>query len=369
MLLSLVPLIAGTALAQEGPTAPSGPVVQNFPGLMNPSLSFNGLFLGSGEWVDGKLSKPHLGEEAGEAAMPGAGETYGTGLNVQEMELQILSNVDPYLKANAVLSIPGTEGLEIEEGYVTLVSVPRLLVNVGKIKEPFGRENATHTHALLTIDKSLIGQRVFGGEGLNDVAINAQYMLPTPWYSELTLGIDRGTNEVVMGSGEVAGIGTMVHWKNLVDLSDDASLEIGLSGLTGLDAFDGRSMVGGVDVTLKSHGGGRHQFNRVIWQNEFLYMNRPGASEDAKLGGLYSTLEYSLSRRWWVGGRFDYVGLPEPAEGGRTLGATAIVVLAPTEFSALRVQAQRQFLPDGHTVDSLTSQLNFTIGVHPAHSY
>jgi hypothetical protein len=285
------------------------------------------------------------------------------------MELQILSNVDPYFKANAVLSIPGTEGLEIEEGYVQLTSIPRLLVTIGKIKEPFGRENATHTHALLTIDKSLIGQRVFGGEGLNDVAVNGQLLLPTPWYSELTLGVDRGTNEVALGSGDPLGISGMAHWKNLFDLSYDTSVEIGLSGLTGKNAFDGNTVVGGADVTFKSHGRGAHQWNRLIWQNEYLLMKRDGAPEDAQVGGLYSTVEYSISRLFWVGGRFDFVGLPEPKEGGNTLAATGILVLAPTEFSAVRLQYQHQWLPDGHAVDSVTSQLNFTIGVHPAHSY
>jgi hypothetical protein len=363
--------VEGTPAAPAAPAAPEVPAAggfaQNFPGLMNPSLSFNGLFIGGAEWDDGKLAKPHLGGEAGEAAYAGAGETYGTGINVQEMELQILSVVDPYFKANAVLSIPGTEGIEVEEGYVTLTSIPRVLVTVGKIKEPFGRENATHTHALLTIDKSLIGQRVFGGEGLNDVGVNAAVLLPTPWYSELTVGVDRGTNEIALNSGDPLGLGYMAHWKNMFDLSYSTSVELGLSGLTGKNATDGQTVVGGVDLTLKSRGAGRRQFNRVIWQNEYLLMKRPGAPDDSTVGGLYSTLEYSLNKEIWVGGRFDYVGLPAPKDA--SLAATGIVVFAPTEFSAIRLQYQHQWLPDGHAVDSVTSQLNFTIGVHPAHSY
>jgi hypothetical protein len=77
---------------------PTGPTLgggQTFPGLMNPSMSFNGLFVGGLEADDGEIGDPHLGGEAGEAAFAGAGESYGTGLIVQEMELQILSNVDP----------------------------------------------------------------------------------------------------------------------------------------------------------------------------------------------------------------------------------------------------------------------------------
>jgi hypothetical protein len=102
-----------------------------------------------------------------------------------------------------------------------------------------------------------------------------------------------------------------------------------------------------------------------VWQSELLAMERKGAPTDEELAGFYSTIEYSLSRRWWIGGRYDLVGF----EQNEAFGATVIGVFAPTEFSAVRLQGQRQFLPDGHTVDSLVSQLNFTIGAHPAHAY
>lgn len=344
---------------------------QTFLSAMNPGISANGLFLAGVEIDDGVIQPASWTGTS--AALAGKGETFGTGLSVQEMEVQLTSAVDPYFKANMVLSIPGVEGIEVEEGYVTLTTVPRLLLNIGKIKEPFGRENMAHTHALLTIDRALISQRVFGGEGLNDVGVNAQYLLPLPWYSQLTLGADAGQNEGVLGSGEAGGFGYLAHWKNLLDISDNYSAEIGVSGLTGLDDIGGRSVVGGVDITLKGHGSNRHQWNRLVWQNEFILANKGVAASSSasaeQTGGLYSTLEYSVTRRVWVGGRFDMVGLPAPVDGGQTLGATAIAVLAPTEFSAFRVQAQRQFLPSGHTADSLTGQLSFVIGVHPAHSY
>lgn len=371
MWLSL--LWGAAAHAQDAPPPDPPPATsaggQTFPGLMNPSLSFNGLFVAGAQWDDGRLADPHLGGEAAEVAFDGAGETFGTGLNVQEMELQLQSNVDPYFKANIILAIPGTEGIEVEEGYVQLVSVPRLLLTVGKVREVFGRENLTHTHAWLTIDKSIIGQRILGAEGLDDVAAQAAVLLPLPWFSEVTVAVDRGAHEVLYGSGRPEGLGTMAHWKNQLDLSYATSLEIGVSGATGLNAFDGRTVAEGVDVTLRTHGKGPHQSNRLIWQSEYLAMQRGGADADAQVGGLYSTVEYSFTRRFWLGGRFDFVGLPEPEEGGRTTAGSLVAVLAPTEFSALRLQAQRQYAPDGHTVDSVVGQLNFTIGAHPAHAY
>lgn len=374
MTLLLFPLLGGIfrASAQDAPPPPPPPpATQIFPGLMNPSISANGLFLAGAQWNDGELAPP-LWAAGEEEAPPAGGETFGTGLAVQEVEVQLKSAVDPYFDANLVFAIPGVEGLEIEEGYVTWKSLPRVLVNVGKLKEPFGRENLTHTHALLTVDRALISQRVFGEEGLNDVAANAQVLLPTPWFAELTVGVDAGANDVVLGAGEAAGVGTMAHLRNLFDLGPTWTLELGASGLTGLAGAGGRSVVSGVDLTVKGHGRGRGQFRRLVWQNEVIFFDRYDGGHAESVSGLYSTLEGSFSRRVWLGGRFDLVGLtPDPAapDAGRTLGATAIAVFAPTEFSALRLQGQRQFLPDGHTVDSVVGQLNFTIGAHPAHAY
>ncbi|GDX83249.1 hypothetical protein LBMAG42_50600 [Deltaproteobacteria bacterium] len=348
--------------------APPEPVQQTFPGMMNPAISLNGLFVAGAELDDGTLAPPQLGGEAGESAFPSAGGTFGTGLNVQEMELQIAANVDPFFKANIILAIPGTEGVEVEEGYVQLLSLPRTIVTIGKIKEAFGRENPTHTHGWLTVDNSLIGQALLGGEGLNDVGVNAAVLLPTPWYSELTASVDRGSNEGLFNSGNPTGFGYLAHWKNQIDLSYESSIELGLSGAAGENDGGGVTKLGGVDVTFKSHGRGQHQFNRVIWQSELMFMDRDGDGA-RQLGGLYSTLEYSLSSHVWIGGRYDLVGLPALRDTERAQAASLIGVYAPTEFSAFRLQAQHQWLPGGHTVDSIVGQLNFTIGVHPAHSY
>jgi hypothetical protein len=362
LLIAAILAAGGAAYAQDG-QAPQ----QNFPGLMNPAISVNGLFLAGVQANDG-VAVPHAPPE-GEPdpnALPGQGQTFGTGLSVQEIEVQFLAAVDPYFKANVVLSVPGAEGLEVEEGYVSLVSVPRLTINVGKLKEPFGRENQTHTHALLTIDKSLVGTRIFGEEGLNDMAVDAALLLPTPWYSEVTLGVDAGGNDLIYGSGDPLGLGSFGHLKNLFDFGN-TSLELGVSGLHGEDRWGGPSNGGAVDLTLKSHGASRHQFNRLTWQSEAMIVDQAEAPVLRQQSGLYSTLEYSFSKRFWLGGRYDLAGLTQfedPAQG-----ATLIGVLVPTEFSAFRLQAQRQFLPGGHTIDSVVGQLDFTLGTHPAHSY
>ena len=329
---------------------------QTFPGLLNPAISANGVFLGGLQATDGAIEDPTP------APVPGQGETFGTGLSIGEIEVQFDAAVDPYFKAKVVLALPGGEGVEAEEAFVSLVSVPRLLVNIGKFKQPFGRENLLHRHALPTADRSLIGQAMFGEEGLNDMGVHAAVLLPTPWFSELTVGGDAGNNEVVYGSGEPDGLGAMAHWKNLLD-AGSTSVELGLSGLTGR-APGGRTTAEGVDLTVKARGRGPHQFQRLVWQSEGMIAQLPERGEP--LAGFYSTLEGSFNKRFWLGGRYDRVGLDADTA---SQAATAVATLVPTEFSAVRVQAQRQFLPEGHVIDSALAQLTFSIGAHPAHAY
>ena len=45
-------------------------------------------------------------------------------MRVQELELQLSAFVDPYLKADLIFAVPGGEGLELEEGYLTSLESP-----------------------------------------------------------------------------------------------------------------------------------------------------------------------------------------------------------------------------------------------------
>src|SRR5262245_15292097 len=115
--------LASVFAALAAPAAESDPALSN---IYNPAMSVNGLFLGSA------TSKRHP-----------SGDEVTTGLAIQEMELQFIANVDPYFAANLVLAIPDGEGLEVEEGTLTPTEQPLgIQLRLGKLKAPFGRENA-----------------------------------------------------------------------------------------------------------------------------------------------------------------------------------------------------------------------------------
>ena len=73
---------------------------------------------------------------------------------LNETELSLQATVDPYARADFFLSfardpVTGKYGVEVEEGYLTTLSLPaQLQLKVGKFREAVGRINPTHPHAL-----------------------------------------------------------------------------------------------------------------------------------------------------------------------------------------------------------------------------
>lgn len=195
-------ILATVAFAEES-ARPKGQ------GLSNPDISAN--FLG--------LGRTQLSNER---------HSFENGWRLQEAELQFTSNVDPYLRAVALVSIAqenGEWGIDPEEVYAETISLPSVTFKFGKFKAAVGRHNLLHTHAYPFIDAPLINQQLLGEEGLNDVGASASVMLPLSWYSEVIAQMINAQNPEIFGSpkpGQVAGI---VHLKNLWDLSDASTLE------------------------------------------------------------------------------------------------------------------------------------------------
>ncbi len=76
-------------------------------------------------------------------------------LALDEAEATFQAVVDPYARADFFLAF-SPEGVEIEEGFLTLTSLPGgLLAKVGKLKEQVGKVNTLHAHSLPWVDEPL----------------------------------------------------------------------------------------------------------------------------------------------------------------------------------------------------------------------
>ena len=328
--------------------------------LFNPALSANGLILAT-------LASP----PAGEARVRGD-------LELQELELQLTANVDPYFSANLILALPSGGSVEVEEGYLTATPQPAGIgFRAGKIKLPFGRENPLHTHALPFVEKSLIGTALFGDEGLNQVAVEASVLLPVPWYSALVVaGLD-GRHQRLLGQPGDGALAGVAATRNVFDLWDDATLEAGLSYAAGMGTDREIAQAVGGQLTFKWRPARDAANSSAVLTVEAMGGRQPLAAYDVATEvptphdpiGLYAFAQWQLTKGWYVGARYEYL-TDRIVQNEVTMRQSAIVVFAPTEFSAFRLQGSVTELP-GVAMPVLEAflQANFTIGAHPAHSY
>ncbi|MBN8536676.1 MAG: hypothetical protein J0M15_06460 [Deltaproteobacteria bacterium] len=314
------------------------------------------------------------------------------GLNVPETEIQFYSDVDPYTRLSLLLSIApkyttdGTKvseewGLEPEEAFAESNLIPDLTFKMGKFKAAMGKHNVLHTHAFPMIEAPLANSKLLGDEGLTDVGISAAILIPSPWFNELTLQFIRGKgeNEEFSSPSPGGGVG-IAHWKNLMDLSDDLTLELGASLAQGGNSFGQTTSVTGADLTFKWRPSVGGKYQSVFWTTEYLSRNQSQATiPDEKGTGLATWIQYQFAEKWAgvyrydnlnIKNTFDETNLPNDTWERHSFG----FVYSPSEFSSYRLEYDQRVggTPNNNnetTEKTIFIQANFTIGAHPTHSY
>src|SRR4029450_1569358 len=135
------------------------------------------------------------------AAFPGAAGRNTTepqpALEMHESEAAFQAIVDPYARADFFISF-GEEGVGLEEGYLTLTSLPGgFLTKVGKMRANFGKVNTLHNHVLPWTDRPMVNRYLVGGEdGIDDAGFSVARLIPAgPLFLEATGEIFRGAWE------------------------------------------------------------------------------------------------------------------------------------------------------------------------------
>jgi hypothetical protein len=297
-----------------------------------------------------------------------------TYLNETEVALQAV--VDPYARADFFLSFgrdpeTGKYGVEVEEGYLTTLSLPaRLQLKVGKFKEAVGRINPVHAHALPFIDLPNAYVNYFG-DGLNDEGASLSWLLPNKkFYQELVFQTTSGSSESPSFSrGETNRFIYLSHLKNFFTLNDNATLELGLTGITGPNDSARATNIGAVDLTYKWKPVKMNTYKSLTWQSE-LYFSKANytATEVRRSFGMYSFIQYQLAKRWFLTGRYDYAQRPSDKKVVEQAYSLTAGWYA-TEFSKLEFEGKT-------TDDNIQSRYYqawlrwiFVIGAHGAHQY
>jgi len=295
---------------------------------------------------------------------------------LNETELSLQATVDPYARADFFLSFArdpetGKYGVEVEEGYLTTLSLPaKLQLKVGKFREAMGRLNTVHPHALPFIDMPNAYTNYFG-EGLNDEGASLSWLVPTKkFYQEIVFQVTSGMEQSPsFYRGDNNKLIYLGHLRNVFTLTDNATLELGLTGVTGPNDSLRVTNIGAVDLTYKWKPVQMNTYRSLTWQSEIYFGNRNIAADDAISSlGLYSFLQYQLAKRWFLTGRYDYA--QKPYDNKIVEQAYSITTgWYATEFSKIELEGKT-------SDDTLIKRYYqawlrwiFVIGAHGAHQY
>lgn len=396
----------GAAVAQ--PTwSPAQPITVARAGSAYMNISFDALLDAGWSTAADPAARLELGDH----------DPQKRGFSLRNAEIALDGAVDPYFKgfANIVMKLDNNNqtSIELEEAYLQSTSLPaNLQLKAGQFFAAFGRNNPQHPHAWAFVDAPVILEREFGPDGLRNLGVQLSWLAPTPFYTEVFLGILDGQGSTGFhfrnvgdndgtGTNRFAGRATVDrHLEGPQDLlytprvassfeiGETQTLVAGLSGAFGPNDTGphSRTEVYGADLYWKwkpANAAGGFPF--VSWQTEGVY-GRMGAGADPAAPvplpaenvidwGGYTQVLWGFTPRWVTGLRGDFASgnsatfdVSDPTRGERWR-ISPVLTFYPSEFSKLRLQYNfdhDQFIGVQHSV---WMQLEFLLGAHAAHKF
>lgn len=295
-------------------------------------------------------------------------------VSLHEVETAFKSVVDPFARADIYIAAQSEDGeivFELEEAYLTTLALPhQLQLKAGKFRSNIGKINRTHPHALPFPDIPTVYENYFGEEGLNDQGVGISWLLPNrSFYQEITVELTRGPaeNESFEASETNRFLYTS-HLKNFWDLSDDATFELGVTGIAGPNREGLTTWIAGVDATFKWKPVQFNTYQSFTAQVETFFSRMEIEDSNISTWGMYALASYQLARRWLIIGRLDHSDIPDDPTWNEN-GLSATLGWYITEFQKIEFGVKRTWSDHLDTVYSAVVRAIFVIGTHGAHEY
>src|SRR6185503_17601206 len=231
-------------------------------------------------------------------------------LEMHESEASFQAIVDPYARADFFVSF-GEEGVELEEGVLTLTSLPGgFLTKVGKMRAAFGKVNSLHNHVLPWTDRPLVTTNLVGGEdGINDAGFSLARLIPNKWmFLEATAQVFRGDSDDLFKSSKRGNLAYVGHLRGYQDITDNTNIDLGVSfanGHNGSQAVNDRTTLYGTDATIRWRPLQRSIYHSFNGRSEFIWSRREQPNGIQSAQGFYLAGDYQFGRRWFAGVRYD----------------------------------------------------------------
>ena len=245
------------------------------------------------------------------------------------------------------------------------------------MRSAFGKVNTLHNHVLPWVDRPLVTNNLVGGEdGLDDAGVSLEHILPAPKgiFLDVTGQLFRGdsgnTQSPLFVASNKNDVTTVAHLRAYLDLSESTNLDLGLSYARGHNdqGSDFLTHLYGIDATVRWKPLRRSIYHSFVGRSEFIWSQRQQFPIEQRSFGFYTSGDYQLGRRWFVGGRFDRSSRSELANT-TDQGASAVLTYWPSEFSQVRGQYRFTHYAGNIDAHELLLQLMFSLGAHGAHPF
>lgn len=323
---------------------------------------------------------------SGEPMQTGAHDPSRTGFNLQQLEVHIGSNVDPFFSLDVNL-VFAEFGVEVEEAYLTTLALPwNLKARGGQFLTRFGRINPTHPHSWTFLDQPLVSGKFFGGESSRGLGAELSWLTPLPWYAEVVGSTTMANNACCARSfygaddPGVEGLEDLLYTtalKQFFDLSQSWSLLWGVSAQFGPNASgnQNRTEIYGTDFYLRWRPVDSTSRTAVSLQVEAMFRSRQVPDDVLQDLGGYAQLAWTINPEWETAARYEYVeGIEDdpldPEWNEERQRASLQLTYYPSHFSRLRLQASRDdaaYRDDA--IWALMLGVEVLVGAHGAHSY
>lgn len=327
--------------------------------LLNPNISAIGWFQG----------------QAGDVLDPPDAKAF----QLREVELGYQATVDPYSRADFFISVSPDEGIDVEEGYLTLLTLPAgFTAKLGKFRSNFGKFNRTHPPETPFADRPLAAERFLGEEGLSGIGASVSWLAPLPFYlnfdGEVTNTPD-STEVPAFAAYRGKDLMYLARASTFFDLGETTNLTLGGSYANGANGPEAtvdplitpdarRAQMVGADLTFRWKNPKRAIYRALTAQAE--WMARDPDNGPRRTGG-YAWADYQFARRWHLGGRYDWSQQIASIADDTTVGGLGFLTFTPSEFWALSLQAQDRDFDAGSM--SYFFKTTFNIGPHGQHPF
>jgi len=298
-------------------------------------------------------------------------------LEMHESEVGFQAIIDPYARGDFFISF-GESGVNLEEGYITFTALPAgIVAKVGKMRSAFGKVNMMHNHVLPWVDRPLVTNNLVGGEdGIDDAGVSISRIIPAPkgLFLEATGQVfrgDSGTDDSpVFHASRDSDVSAVAHLRSYADINESTNIDIGLSYARGHNELgtDFLTQLYGIDATLRWKPLRRSIYHSFVGRGEFIWSQRQQVPTEQRAFGFYTSADYQLGRRWFLGGRYDLSDRSRFANL-TDKGGSVVLTYWPSEFSQIRGQYRHTSYADNISANELFMQVIFSLGAHGAHPF